>query len=179
MTNETQDRIVTLKIKDSEGAAVPIKLDLDKLHGTWIAKLLEYGARRFPNDTHSAAKGDEKVDAIKLMVREMEKGGEAPERVAGSGGSSGDPIKTLALKNAKADLTALFRAVTDATKALDFAKHEKVAPFFKVVEDRATWIDETVEAWMAKQAESGKRDYMADAKATVEMGDKAASELDF
>lgn len=115
----------------------------------------------------------------------MQSGEAAPVKVQGAGRAPSDPIGSLAGKNAKADLTAMFRSVTGATKAIDFAGHEKVAPFFTTVRsatgviESAVWNEVTVKAWMVKQAESGKRDYLADAKVTIESVADVESDLDF
>ncbi len=170
--------LVTLKINGQE-----IVCDTDKLHESWRAKCLAYGVRRLPNDTYSGEKGALKYDMVKKLIADMESGNEAPVRVQGAGRSPADPVDALARKNAKADLTGMFRAVTGATKAIDFAAHEKVAPYFTVGEHVdngpfAVWNEETVTTWMAKQAESGKRDYQADAKAIIESAANE-SDLDF
>lgn len=171
--------LVTLKINGQE-----IHADTDKFHESWIAKCLAYGVRRLPNDSYSGEKGGTKFDLVKALIADMESGKEAPVRVQGTGRASADPIVSLARKNAKADLTGMFRAVTGATKAIDFAVHEKVAPFFSVdtLEDgthRATWNEDVVTAWMLKQKDSKKRDYLADAKAIIESATSAEDDLDF
>ena len=170
--------LVTLKINGQE-----ITADTNKMHESWIEKCLAYGVRRLPNDTYSSEKGATKYDLVKGLIADMESGEPAPVRMQGSGGTPKDPVEALARKNAKADLTGMFRAITEATKAVDFAQHEKVAPFFNMMERDtglvAVWNEETVGAWMAKQAESGKRDYMADAKALLKATDDMESELEF
>lgn len=174
--------LVTLKINGQE-----IHADTDKFHESWIAKCLAYGVRRLPNDSFSGEKGELKYDRVKLLIADMESGKEAPVRVS-SGKSSVDPVTALARKTAKATLTNMFKAITKAGKALDFAKHEKCAPFFtiKELEDKTTvavWKEETVTAWMTKQKDSGKIDFMADAKAYIEatkaVADDMEDELDF
>tara|TARA_R110002073_G_C9399107_1_gene574450 strand:- start:415 stop:915 length:501 start_codon:yes stop_codon:yes gene_type:complete len=163
--------IVELKINGQ-----PIQVDTDKLHETWVAKCLEYGVRRFINDSHSGAKGQDKYEACLNMAVDMQKGEPVPVRVTVTKAHA-DPVEALAFKNAKAALTAMFKAVTGANKAFDFIAHPKVKPFFNVTEDRAVWNDATVQAWMEKQAKEGKTDYMADAKATLEMAQ--SDDLDF
>lgn len=172
--------LVTLKINGK-----PIVADTDKMHESWIEKCLAYGVRRLPNDSYSGEKGDVKFDLVTALIKDMESGEAAPVHVQGSGKSSADPVESLARKNAKADLTGMFRAVTEATKAIDFAQHEKVAPFFTVVKgdsvelDRAVWNELSVTAWMAKQKDSGKRDYLADAQAIIDSASDAEADLDF
>ena len=172
--------LVTLKINGQE-----IQANTDKMHESWIAKCLAYGVRRLPNDTYSGDKGAVKYDLVSKLIADMESGEPAPVRVQGSGRAPSNPIEALARKNAKADLTGMFRAVTGETKAIMFAQHEKVAPFFTVVkgdspeQDRAVWNEETVTAWIAKQKDAKKRDYMKDAKSIIESASEAEADLDF
>jgi len=168
--------LVTLRITGDDGR-VDLLCDTDKLHKSWIEKCLAYGVRRLPNDSHSGAKGADKVEAVRLMLNEMQSGNEAPVRVANT--TSRDPVEALAVKTAKSDLIATFKIVTGKTRALDFAKHEKIAPFFTEDKDKAVWIEKTVLAWIAKQKETNKRDYVAEAKKTLDsaIGDKI--DLDF
>jgi len=171
--------LVTLKINGQE-----IQADTDKFHESWIAKCLAYGTRRLPNDTYSGEKGATKFDLVSKLIADMESGEPAPVRVQGSGRSPANPVESLARKNAKADLTGMFRAVTGATKALDFLTHDKCAPFFVGGEKEdgnlfATWNEVTVTAWMVKQKDSGKRDYMQDAQVIIDSANSAESDLDF
>ncbi len=162
---------VQLKI---QGQAMTV--DTSRMHQSWVDHCLAYGVRRFPNDKYSSDKGQVKIDLVQALLADMQSGEEMPAIVRGSGGgASANPVETLALRNAKATLTMMFKQITGLNKALDFAKHEKIAKFFKITEDRATWKDDIVRQWMAKQAEAGKVDYLGDAKATIE----AASELEF
>jgi len=152
---------VALKIKDDAGNPVNILVDTDKLHETWTARCLAYGIRRLINDTNSAAKGKVKVDACNLMAGEMMAGKPAPERLAS--GVSVDPITALAVKNAKADLGAIFRQVTGATIAKDWLAHDDTAKFFKATDaGKAVWRDDVVVKWVAAQID--ETDYMAQAK---------------
>lgn len=178
---EMDAMIVELKVRLSPEQYKTFMVDLDKVDTTWLVRCLDYGVRRFINDSHSTAKGKDKADAIEALIKDMESGEAMPEKVRTSNSTPSDPILALALKNAKAALTTLFKTVTGFNKALDFATHEKVAPFFTVTEDRAIWKDETVKAWMAKQAENGGIDYMADAKATIDSvkDDDIGDALDF
>jgi hypothetical protein len=85
----------------------------------------------------------------------------------------------LAVKNAKADLTILFKKVTGLVKQSDMAEHEKVAPFFETKGDTLVWNEENVIAWMDKQRDAGKRDYLAEAQALLAgEKDEIADELD-
>ena len=171
--------LVTLKINGQE-----LQADTDKMHETWIAKCLAYGVRRLPNDSYSGEKGKVKYDLVKALIADMESGKPAPVRAVGQGRTPADPVAALARKTAKATLTNMFKAVTGAGKALDFASHEKCAPFFtiKVQDDNtkiAVWKEETVTAWIAKQKESGKTDFIAEAKAFLEAAKAVETDLDF
>ena len=172
--------LVTLKINGME-----LQADTSLMHESWIKKCLAYGVRRLPNDTYSGDKGVTKYELVQKLLADMMSGEAAPVRVQGSGRTPADPVTALARKNAKADLTGMFRAVTGETKAMAFALHEKVAPFFTIAkgdspeQDRAVWNEETVTKWMTKQAESKKRDYTADAKAVIESAAAVEDELDF
>lgn len=172
-TKATDLNKVTYKINGQ-----PMVADLSKMHPTWISHLLQYGVRRYTNDKFAGEKGQTKWTMVRGLLDDMENGEEMPATVRGSGGGSAhDPITTLALKNAKAALTIIFKNVTDATKALDFAKHKKVAPFFKVTEDRAVWVDARVLKWMENRKEATGKDYMGEAKVAIEAASSDLGEL--
>jgi hypothetical protein len=157
-------------------------VDTSKMHPTWLAKCLEYGIRRYVNDTNSGFKGSDKQEACKLTIKELTNGNAMPEKTRRSPSASADPITALAMKNAKTALTAIFKAVTEETSAIEFAKHPKVAPFFVVTEDRAVWRDVVVAQWMQKQAlpeTVDGVDYMAQAATTLNGASNALSGLDF
>lgn len=80
-----------------------------------------------------------------------------------------DDVSTIAVKSAKADLLIMFKRVTQRAKLVDMAAHEKVAPFFQAAGDGVAWDDTIVLAWIGKQADAGKRDYMAEAKASMDV----------
>lgn len=144
----------------------PLMVDTDKLHESWAVKCLEYGVRRFVNDKYSDAKGDVKFDACQSQIKEMESGREyVPTK--GSGRSNLDPVTGLAVRNAKADLQAIFKAITSETRAADMAKHPKVAPFFTVSDDAAVWKTAAVLEWIKRQEDAGKRDYLDEAQVTL------------
>lgn len=157
-----------------------IIVDTDKVDQSWLNHCLAYGVRRFINDKYSGMEGQTKYELCMALAKDMTSGEKMPEVVRGMGGRITDPVEALAVKNAKSDLTAIFRVVTKMTKGADMAKHEKVAPFFKVTDDKAVWIDATVKAWMDKQKADGKADYMEAAKTTLGADiEEAVSELDF
>lgn len=84
---------------------------------------------------------------------------------------------SIALRNAKADLLIIFKKVTGQGKIAAMVDHEKVAPFFNTSGDNVVWNDEIVMAWIGKQVDKGK-DYIAEAKATLEAMDKGEDLLD-
>ncbi len=73
----------------------------------------------------------------------------------------------LAVRNAKADLLVMFKRLTGKGKIADMVDHKKIAPYFNTAGDNVVWLDESVQAWIEKQAEAGKRDYVAEAKAAL------------
>lgn len=161
---------VTLKIKDTAGKIVEVQADPNKFHETWLAKVVEYGTRRFPNDSYSAIKGDNKVDMVKALVKEMESGEAMPERVRKSAAPS-DPIGALVDKNAKADLMAVFKHRTGKGRIADIVADSDTAinAYFNETESGHSWNQEAVAKFVAKQKEAGKKDYRADAEAMLAM----------
>lgn len=75
--------------------------------------------------------------------------------------------QALALRNAKADLLIAFKRITGKGKIADMVDHETVAPYFSTAGDTVVWNDEAALAWVHKQAEAGKRDYIAEAEASL------------
>lgn len=73
----------------------------------------------------------------------------------------------MAVRSAKQDLLVLFRKLTGQSKIADLATHEKVAPYFQTDTDKTVWEDAKVVEWIKAQAEAGKRDYVAEAKAVL------------
>jgi hypothetical protein len=158
-----------------------IVLDTEKMDQTWLDHCLAYGIGRFINDKYSGEKGQTKYELCMALGKDMQSGDPMPAVVRGGGGGQRqDPVKALAFKNAKADLSAMFRAATGFTKGIEQATHEKVAPFFVVKDDRATWNDSNVELWIGKQKDAGKTDYMQAAKDILTTDvDAAVADLDF
>ncbi len=144
----------------------PIIVDTDKLDKTWIDYCLMYGIRRYPNDQHSGLNGNDKFVEVQKFCLMMQNGEPMPQKVATV--STTNPIDTLAFKTATADLVAILRKVTDKTKAIEFAEHDAGKLFFTIKDGSAIWNKVTVSKWIAKQKESGKRDYVADAIALLE-----------
>ena len=129
--------IVELRLAQAEGLdRVSVYVDPNKLHPTWLARVIEYGCRRLPNDDSSSLKGQVKIDAIKLFVAEMESGNplEAKERKAGV--SKADPVRKLA-RDVAADMIA--------------AQCKK-----KFGKDAELWIADKVWARYLKRTDGGK-----------------------
>ena len=79
--------------------------------------------------------------------------------------------QSLALDIAKGALQTMFATAlakaspgTKPTASAFVDLSPKVAAFFKANEKRPTWDDKAVLAWINKQAESGARDFMAEAR---------------
>lgn len=149
-------------------------VDFAKMHPTWVAHYLQKAAQRRLNDDMSGLSPAEKLVETRKALAAIHAGEEyVPARRSGGGGVAKDPIKALALKNAKAALSLVFKNATKENKVADWAKHEKISPFFKETANGFTWDDSTVEKFMTAQKEKGAHDYMAEAKATL-----AVSEID-
>lgn len=104
-------------------------------------------------------------------------------RVAGGTVSRWTEEQSLALDMAKRELQATFasalKKVAPSVKPTASAFVElspKVAAFFKTNEKRPTWDDKAVMDWITKQADLGKRDFMAEAR--EELARIAASVID-
>jgi hypothetical protein len=162
MTLETTQLVFQTKINGET-----VEVDFGKMHPTWIAAHLQKAAQRFLNDRYSGEKGADKLAMVRADLNEIHKGEPMPEVVRQSRAPA-DPVEALAVKNAKAALGAMFQTLTGKRKIADFATHEKAAPFFRETGGTLAWDEAHVAAWMAKQKESGKRDFMAEAKATLD-----------
>lgn len=87
-----------------------------------------------------------------------------------SGGTAPvDPVANLAHSNAKTDLLAKFKQMTGKRKMVDIAKTgPSLAKYFVIKDDSAVWQESEVAAYIARMAESGKRDYMAEARVALD-----------
>ena len=90
--------------------------------------------------------------------------------------------QALALDIAKSALSAIFTAAlakaspgTKPTASAFVALSPKVAAYFKANEKRPTWDDKAVMAYIGKQAETGARDFMAEAREELARRAAAAS----
>lgn len=143
----------------------------EKMHNTWLVKFLEKGLQRFANDKYSGEDPNTKLDLIRALAADAHSGNECPERTIYRRASLPED-QTLAIKNAKQDLTLVFKKITGMVKISDMANHEKVAPFFNEGKAGPVWNDEAVQAWIEKRKESGK-DYLAEAQASLAVMDEA------
>lgn len=106
-------------------------------------------------------------------------------RVAGEGTSTKwTEEQALALDIAKGALQAIFVAAlakaspgAKPTAANFVALSPKVAAYFKANEKRPTWDDKAVMEWIAKQADAGTRDVMAEARAEIARRGAAAADI--
>jgi hypothetical protein len=90
-------------------------------------------------------------------------------REAGGVKVDADPVRSLAHRNAKAALMARFeKVVPGAKKMSDYVKHPKIAPYFKVKDEKAVWVEQAVSDWMETHLAGGGTDFMAEAKAMLE-----------
>lgn len=112
------------------------------------------------------------------------KAGQWQVRVASGGTvSKWTEEQSLALDIAKGALQAVFANAlskaspgTKPTASAFVSLSPKVAAFFKTNEKRPTWDDKAVMGWIAKQAESSARDFMAEAR--EELARRAAATAD-
>jgi len=152
-----------------------IQYHVDKMDQSWIIAFLEKGMQRFANDKYSGETGQTKFDLCRGIAKAANSGEEMPVTVRGSSKPKMPDNMALAVKNAKADLTLLFKRVTGQGKIVDMVAHEKVAPFFIAKGDAMVWRDEVVQSWIGKQKDAGK-DYVAEADAALAVD---VSALDF
>lgn len=113
------------------------------------------------------------------------KAGQWQVRAAGGGTTSKwTEEQALALDIAKDALRVLFTSKlakvdpkAKPTAAAFVTMSPKVAAFFKTNDKRPTWEDKAVMAWVAKQAEAGTRDYMAEARAELARREEASANM--
>tara|TARA_R110000868_G_scaffold307378_3_gene568863 strand:+ start:3121 stop:3651 length:531 start_codon:yes stop_codon:yes gene_type:complete len=155
-------------------------VDFAKMHPTWINAYLRKATQRYLNDDMAGLEPSVKLAATIDALKEIHSGNPMPEktrRAAGTGKAS-DPVLDLALKNAKLALSAMFKAATKLVKMSDMvAASPKVAAYFTAKGETQVWREDVVIGWMETQTESGKRDFMQEARDTLETVDEEA--LDF
>lgn len=151
--------LVDMKINGSV-----LEVDTDKLHKSFFDRTLEYGIRRFVNDSYSGEKGQLKFDLCAALVAKMNAG---EELVTGERRSKipTDPIKALAHKLAKTALAVVFKNLTGKAKLEDMAQHEKVAPYFIEIGGKLAWNEDAVGEYIERRA--GKDDFMGQAEKII------------
>jgi len=162
MTLETTQLVFQTKINGEI-----VEVDFGKMHPTWVAAHLQKAAQRFLNDRYSGEKGATKLEMVRADLNEIHKGEPMPEVVRQSRPTT-NPIEALATKNAKAALGAMFERAGFGKRHADWMNHEKAAQFFREANGAIAWDESKVAAWMGKQAEAGKRNFLAEAEATLE-----------
>lgn len=95
--------------------------------------------------------------------------GEWSARGEGGGTAPVDPVANLAHTNAKSDLLAKFKAMTGKRKLADIAATgPSLGKYFVAKGDVVAWHETEVRAYIDRMAESGKRDYMQEAREALE-----------
>ena len=146
-----------------------VQYDPAKMHSSWLRRFLEKGMQRLANDMFSGETGQTKFDLVAGIAAQSMSGEVAPVRQRGGTARLPDDV-SLALKLARQDLNIIFKKVTGKGKASEFAEHEKIAPFFTFKDnDVALWNNDVVQTWVEKQAKDDKRDYLAEAKKSLEI----------
>lgn len=165
-------KTITIELPDdyvfvTKAAGEGVQYHPEKMHQSWVMAFLEKGMQRYANDKYSGSEPSVKLDQCRALAADANSGEELIAAVRGGGVARLPDDVALALKMAKQDLTLIFKKVTGKNKAADFIEHEKVKPFFKAKGDNMVWNEQVVSDWIAKQAEAGKRDYIAEAKASL------------
>lgn len=144
-------------------------VDPNKLHPTWLQKVVEYGCRRFPNDSFSGEKGQTKFDLVAGLLNDMQSGEPMPERTPRRSAAPKDPIAALAFKTAKTLLLDIFKTRTERSKIADIVDFgdEAINAYFRDTDNGPVWNEESIYAFIEKQKEAGKRDFMKEAEAAL------------
>lgn len=161
-----EDRFIGTKVA---GESLPITLAT--VDNSWLVQFLLKGVQREINDRNGGEESHIKLSLAKDLVKAINGGDVKAERATGGGRTPTDPIAALALSNARAVLTNMFKALTSKVKIVDMVEaDERVRPYFQVSESgKYTWRNDAVNQWMDGQAEKGKHDYRAEAKASLEV----------
>ncbi len=163
--NIPDDRFVGTKVA---GETIPV--DVSKVDNSWLVQFFLKGVQREINDRNGGEESHIKLDLAKTLVDAINAGDVKPERATGGGGRTpSDPVLALAMGNARAALTAMFKALTSKAKIADMVEaDERVAAYFTQSESgKYTWCNASVVKWMDGQAAKGKTDYRAEAKAAL------------
>lgn len=162
--NIPEDRFIGTKVA---GESIPVMLD--KVDNTWLVQFLLKGVQREINDRNGGEESHIKLSLAQDLVKAINDGDVKAERASGGGRTPADPILALAMSNARAVLTSMFKQLTGKSKIVDMVEaDERVAPYFTKSEaGKFTWVNESIIKWMDGQADKGKHDYRAEAKASL------------
>lgn len=122
-------------------------------------------------DKGKAAAGEIALAAMTTALEALYAGQWSNRGTGTTARASVDPVLALALSTAKGVLTAHFKKLTGAAKFADFVKDARIRPYFTEVSDKLAWDDDKVSEWMDMQKASGKRDFMAEADASLNAAD--------
>ena len=162
--NIPDDRFVGTKVA---GESIPV--DVSKVDNSWLVQFFLKGVQREINDRNGGEESHIKLSLAKDLVGEINAGDVKPERATGGGRTPADPILALAMTNARAVLTNMFKALTSKVKIVDMVEaDERVAAYFTKSESgKYTWRNDVIVKWMDGQAAKGKHDYRAEAEASL------------
>ncbi len=151
------------------GESIPV--DITKVDNTWLVQFMLKGVQREINDRNGGEEAHIKLSLAKDLVDAINAGDVKPERASGGGRTPADPVLALAMTNARAVLTNMFKTLTSKVKIVDMVEaDERVAAYFTKSEaGKYTWRNDAIVKWMDGQAAKGKHDYRAEAKASLEV----------
>lgn len=148
----------------------------DKMHNTALIAFLEKGMQRLANDKWSQESSGIKLANCRDFARDVNQGKEI-ETATPRSVSKPDDV-TLAIKLAKEALKAIFKQATGKAKIADWQDKPAIAQFFKETSGTLAWNDDQVWAFVTKQKEDGKRDFLAEAQEQLARMDELTSEAE-
>ncbi len=162
--NIPEDRFIGTKVA---GESIPITLAT--VDNSWLVQFLLKGVQREINDRNGGEESHIKLSLAQDLVKAINDGDVKPERATGGGRTPADPVLALAMSNARAVLTNMFKTLTSRVKIGDMVEaDERVAAYFTKSESgKYTWRNDAIVKWMDGQAAKGKHDYRAEAKASL------------
>lgn len=184
---------------DVESRGMALVIDLAKLSDAVLAQAVLHGLKQKIADAASGAlkatvEGMSKHDVPAFLASEsgkrqiaengfamMQKAYDAlcdgDWKAERASAAPADPVGALAQKTAKVVLLDAFKARTGKGKIKDMVADDAVAKFFRDGPNGPVWDEEAVGLWIDAQAKTGKRDFRAEAKQTLE--GEAKLDLDF
>ena len=161
---------------------VPLVINLEKMHGSYIAAIVRKGVQRYFNDELNQLKSDVKLDAYRLELAAAHSGEALPEKVRKERGTAStiDPIAKRTLAEAKLDLgirfsTALGLDLTKAHRPEEWVEEPRAEKYFKLITKRLVWVDSEVVTFITREKESGGRDFYQEAVDFYASAPKAAT----